>query len=162
MFEISALSSSRRDLRSRVTPPTTKCISSQQEHNGPAPASFHVRSLSLSSAHPHGASVVTVPPELLVKSGSVAATTAAWASFYAAFPFLKVVQMVPGTSTWGTWALNRAYKLAGGEQTAAELKERYSVYRNPPLGRWVYGLHTIWNRTRSWVKGGIYFTRDRE
>ncbi|KAJ7738264.1 hypothetical protein DFH07DRAFT_892725 [Mycena maculata] len=136
-------------------------------------ASFRVGSLSLSSAHPRGASVVTVVPELLVKSGSVAAATAAWASFYAAFPFLKVAQMVPGTSTWGAWALNRAYKLAGGEQTAAEVKERYrveerrlraeeSVYRNVPFGS--VGVRTAYDleQDAKLGKGGVYFRRDRE
>ncbi|KAJ6532889.1 hypothetical protein DFH09DRAFT_993526 [Mycena vulgaris] len=136
-------------------------------------ASFRVGSLSLSSAHPRGASVVTVVPELALKSGSVAANTAAWASFYAAFPFLKAAQMLPGTSTWGTWALNRAYKLAGGEQTAAELKERYrveerrmraeeSVYRTVPFGS--VGVRTAYDleEDAKMGKGGICFRRDSE
>ncbi|KAJ7238266.1 hypothetical protein B0H12DRAFT_1137661 [Mycena haematopus] len=136
-------------------------------------ASFRVGSLSLSSAHPRGASVVTVIPEVVLKSASVTATTAAWASFYAAFPFLKVAQMLPGTSTWGTWALNRAYKLAGGEQTAAELKERYkveerrmrveeSVYRNVPFGS--VGVRTAHDlqEDAKMGKGGVYFSRESE
>lgn len=90
-------------------------------------ASFRVGSLSLSSAHPRGSSVMTLVPELLLKSGSVVASTAAWGSFYAAFPLLKVAQMMPGSSSWGNWAMNRAYKLAGGEGTTRELKERYKV-----------------------------------
>jgi hypothetical protein len=134
-------------------------------------ASFRVGSLSLSSAHPRGASVVTLVPEVLLKSGSVAANTAAWASFYTAFPFLKVAQMLPGTSNWGTWALNRAYKYAGGEQTAAELKERYkleerrmqaeeSVYRNVPFGS--VGVRTAYDLVEDAKrgKGGVYFRRD--
>ncbi|KAJ7696211.1 hypothetical protein B0H17DRAFT_1053931 [Mycena rosella] len=133
-------------------------------------ASFRVGSLSLSSAHPRGASLVTVVPELVLKSGSVAASTAAWASFYAAFPFLKVAQMLPGTHSWGNWALNRAYKLAGGEQTAAELKERYrveerrmraeeSVYRTVPFGS--VGVRTAYDleEDAKMGKGGVYFRR---
>lgn len=90
-------------------------------------ASFRVGSLSLSSAHPRGASIATLLPELILKSGSVVATTAAWTSFYAAFPLLKAAQIMPGTSTWGNWAMNQAYKLAGGEETTEQLKEKYRV-----------------------------------
>ncbi|KAJ7511014.1 hypothetical protein B0H11DRAFT_1956951 [Mycena galericulata] len=133
-------------------------------------ASFRVGSLSLSSAHPRGASIVTILPEVLLKSGSVATSTAAWASFYAAFPLLKAAQALPGTRTWGTWALNRAYTLAGGEQTAAELKERYrveewrmraeeSVYRNVPFGS--VGVRTAYDLEEDVKlgKGGVYFRR---
>ncbi|KAF8179924.1 hypothetical protein K438DRAFT_1842342 [Mycena galopus ATCC 62051] len=136
-------------------------------------ASFRVGSLSLSSAHPRGASVVTVVPEMVLKTASVTATTAAWASFYAAFPFLKVAQILPGTSTWGTWALNRAYKLAGGDQTAADLKERYkieerrmrleeSMYRNVPFGS--VGVRTARDleEDAKMGKGGVYFQRGSE
>ncbi|KAJ6479574.1 hypothetical protein C8R45DRAFT_353940 [Mycena sanguinolenta] len=136
-------------------------------------ASFRVGSLSLSSAHPRGASVVTIIPEVVLKSASVTATTAAWASFYAAFPFMKAAQMLPGTSSWGTWALNRAYKLAGGEQTAAELKERYkveerrmrveeSVYRKVPFGS--VGVRTAHDlqEDAKMGKGGVYFPRVSE
>ncbi|KAJ7898637.1 hypothetical protein B0H14DRAFT_2674952 [Mycena olivaceomarginata] len=136
-------------------------------------ASFRVGSLSLSSAHPRGASVVTVVPEIVLKSASVTTTTAAWASFYAAFPFLKAAQMLPGTSTWGTWALNRAYKAAGGEQTAAELKERYkveerrmrmeeSVYRNVPFGS--VGVRTAHDleEDAKMGRGGVVFPRASE
>ncbi|KAF7334633.1 hypothetical protein MVEN_02293700 [Mycena venus] len=136
-------------------------------------ASFRVGSLSLSSAHPRGASVVTVVPEIVLKSASMTATTAAWASFYAAFPFLKIAQSLPGTSTWGTWAMNRAYKLAGGETTAAELKERYrveerrmrmeeSVYKNVPFGS--VGVRTAYDleEDAKMGKGGVYFPRGSE
>ncbi|KAJ7022392.1 hypothetical protein C8F04DRAFT_1402370 [Mycena alexandri] len=134
-------------------------------------ASFRIGSLSLSSAHPRGASVVTLVPEIILKSASVTTNTAVWASFYAAFPFLKVAQMLPGTSTWGNYALNRAYKLAGGEQTTAELKERYkveerrmraeeTVYRNVPFGS--VGVRTAYDiqEDARKGKGGIYFPRD--
>lgn len=136
-------------------------------------ASFRVGSLTLSSAHPRGASVVTVVPELVLKSASVTVTTAAWASFYAAFPFLKVAQMLPGTNSWGNWALNRGYKLAGGEERTAELKERYkieerrmraeeSVYRNVPFGS--VGVRTAHDlqEDAKMGKGGVYFPRQSE
>ncbi|KAF7360985.1 hypothetical protein MSAN_01128700 [Mycena sanguinolenta] len=136
-------------------------------------ASFRVGSLSLSSAHPRGASVVTIIPEVVLKSASVTATTAAWASFYAAFPFMKAAQILPGTSSWGTWALNRAYKLAGGEQTAAELKERYkieerrmrveeSVYQKVPFGS--VGVRTAHDlqEDAKMGRGGVYFPRGSE
>ncbi|KAF5378114.1 hypothetical protein D9615_007512 [Tricholomella constricta] len=134
-------------------------------------ASFRVGSLSFSSAHPRGASIVTLLPELALKSGSVVAYTGAWATFYAAFPFLKVAQLMPGTSTWGTWALDQAYKLAGGEETTAQLKEKYqvgerrqkaeeSVYRNVPFGsvgvRTAYDLEDDARRG----KGGTAFKRN--
>ncbi|KAJ7479575.1 hypothetical protein FB451DRAFT_1448576 [Mycena latifolia] len=136
-------------------------------------ASFRVGSLSLSSAHPRGASAATFVPELALKSAAVTAYTAAWASFYAAFPFLKAVQMLPGTHTWGTWALNRAYRLAGGEQTAAELKARYrveerrahaeeGVYRTVPFG--AVGVRTAYDleQDAKMGKGGVYFSREEE
>lgn len=114
-------------------------------------ASFRVGSFSLSSAHPRGASIVTLVPELTLKSGSALVTTAAWTSFYAAFPFVKVAQMMPGANTWGNWAMNRVYKLTGGKEAADNLSEKYqleerkqmaeeSLYRNvradglPPVG----------------------------
>lgn len=90
-------------------------------------ASFRVGSLSLSSAHPRGASIITLLPELALKSRSVVASTAAWTSFYAAFPLLKAAQMMPGTNTWGNWAMNKAYRLAGGKETTEQLKEKYKV-----------------------------------
>ncbi|KAJ7463950.1 hypothetical protein FB451DRAFT_1403340 [Mycena latifolia] len=136
-----------------------------------ATASFRVGSLSLRSANPRGASPVTLVPELALKSAAVTAYTAAWASFYAAFPFLKAAQMLPGTHAWGTWALNRAYRLAGGEQTTAELKERYrveerraraeeSVYRTVPFG--AVGVRTAYDleQDAKMGKGGVYFSRE--
>ncbi|KAJ7479567.1 hypothetical protein FB451DRAFT_1171673 [Mycena latifolia] len=92
-----------------------------------ATAFFRVGSLSLSSADPRGASVVMLVPELALKNAAVTVYTAAWASFYAALPFLNA----------GMWALNRAYKLAGGDQTAAELKEKYHIekHRGTPGAR---------------------------
>ncbi|KAJ7479542.1 hypothetical protein FB451DRAFT_1448537 [Mycena latifolia] len=115
--------------------------------------------LAAISAHPRGASAVTLVPVLALKSAAVTAYTAAWASFYAAFPFLRAAQRFPGTRTW---ALNRAYRLAGGEQTAAELRERYhveercaraeeSVYRPVPFG--AVGVRT---------ERGVYFSREEE
>ncbi|KAJ6518144.1 hypothetical protein C8R47DRAFT_1031542 [Mycena vitilis] len=136
-------------------------------------ASFRVGSLSLSSAHPRGASPVTLVPEVALKSAALTASTAVWASFYAAFPFLKAAQLLPGTHNWGTWALNRAYKLAGGEETAAELKERYrveerraraeeSVYRNVPFGS--VGVRTAFDleQDAKLGRGGVYFPREGE
>ncbi|KAJ7149575.1 hypothetical protein C8R46DRAFT_915636 [Mycena filopes] len=133
-------------------------------------ASFRVGSLSLSSAHPRGASVITLVPEILLKSASVTTNTAVWAGFYAAFPFLKVAQMLPGGSDW---ALRRAYQLAGGEQTTRELKERYrveerrmraeeSVYRNVPFGS--VGVRTAYDLEEDARKGkgGVWFPRQDE
>ncbi|KAJ6629788.1 hypothetical protein B0H10DRAFT_2208347 [Mycena sp. CBHHK59/15] len=134
-------------------------------------ASFRVGSLSLASAHPRGASLVTLVPELALKSASVAVGTAAWAGFYTAFPFLKAVQMLPGTQGWGAWALSRAYRAAGGDQTAAGLKERYrveerrmraeeSVYRNVPFG--TVGVRTAYDleEDAKMGRGGVYFRRE--
>ncbi|KAJ7202575.1 hypothetical protein GGX14DRAFT_154190 [Mycena pura] len=136
-------------------------------------AVFRVGSLSLRSAHPRGASLVTLVPELVLKSASVTLTTAAWASFYVAFPFLKVAQVIPGTSAWGSWALRRAYTLAGGNQKTAELKEHYRVeerrmraeealYRNVPFGS--LGVRTAYDleADAEMGKGGILFLRDSE
>ncbi|KAG6914011.1 hypothetical protein DXG01_002929 [Tephrocybe rancida] len=133
-------------------------------------ATFRVGSLSLSSAHPRGASIVTLLPELSFKSASVVAHTGAWTCFYTSLPFLKVAQMIPGTSTWGTWAMQRAYKLAGGEETAAQLKARYrfeerrnkaeeSIYRNVPFGS--VGVRTAYDLEDDarQGKGGVCFKR---
>ncbi|KAK7018340.1 hypothetical protein R3P38DRAFT_2982287 [Favolaschia claudopus] len=140
-----------------------------KQKSGPGPskilastASFRVGSLSLSSAHPRGASAITILPEVVLKSASVTLTTAAWAGFYAAFPFLKLV---------GRWAMNRAYRLAGGDQTVEELKERYkveerrmhmeeSVYRNVPFGS--VGVRTAYDLEEDARvgKGGLCFPRE--
>ncbi|KAG5650345.1 hypothetical protein H0H81_012552 [Sphagnurus paluster] len=134
-------------------------------------ASFRVGSLSLSSAHPRGASVITILLELALKTGSVVIYTGAWASFYAAFPFLKLVQSIPGTSTWGTRALALAYRLVGGQETTAQLKERYqveerrrkaekSIYQNVPFGS--AGVRTAYDLEEDTKKGkgGMVFRRD--
>ncbi|KAJ7113216.1 hypothetical protein C8R44DRAFT_741545 [Mycena epipterygia] len=136
-------------------------------------AAFRVGSLSLSSAHPRGASPVTLVPELVLKSGSVAAHGAAWAAFCAAFPFLEVARLLPGTSAWGTWALRRAYTMVGGEETVAEMKARYkveerrmraeeSVYRTVPFGS--VGVRTAYDleEDAKMGKGGVFFRRDNE
>ncbi|GLB36580.1 hypothetical protein LshimejAT787_0308680 [Lyophyllum shimeji] len=92
-----------------------------------ATATFRVGSLSLSSAHSRGASIVTIIPEFSLEVAWFVATTVAWTSFYSAFPFLKTAQLVPFTRTWSTWALRLAYKLTGGKRLAGYLKEKYRV-----------------------------------
>ncbi|TFK31674.1 hypothetical protein BDQ12DRAFT_618491 [Crucibulum laeve] len=132
-------------------------------------APFRVGSLSLSSAQPRGASITTIVPELVLKSASVAGHTAAWGAFYTAFPFIKAAQMLPGTSNWGTWALNRAYKMAGGDDKQKELMERYkveerrkkaevSVYKNVPFG--TLGVRTAYDLEEDAKrgKGGVYYS----
>jgi hypothetical protein len=102
-------------------------------------APFRIGSLSLRSAHPRGASIVTFLPELALKVVSVTATTAAWTSFYTAFPLLKVAQMIPGTNAWGNWAMTKAYKLAGGQEMSEGLKERYQFEEKRQKGeKFVY------------------------
>ncbi|KAJ7176150.1 hypothetical protein C8R43DRAFT_872765 [Mycena crocata] len=141
-----------------------------------ATAPFRVGSLSLSSANPRGASPLTLIPELALQSASVATSTAAWAGFYAAFPFLKVAQMMPGTSSWGTWALGRAYRMASGKEVAVDvrdLKERYrveerrkraeeAVYRTVPFGS--VGVRTAYDleEDAKMGKGGVWIRRGRE
>jgi hypothetical protein len=87
-------------------------------------ASFRIGSLFLRSAHPRGASIVMLLPEITLKVVSITAATAAWTSFYTAFPLLTVVQMIPRTNVWGNWAMAKAYKLSGGEELSNGLKER--------------------------------------
>lgn len=75
---------------------------------------FRVGSISLASAHPRGATAIGLIPELLARSLFVAGKTAAYAAFYAAFPFLKVASWVPGP--WKQWAVRVLYRSAGGEE----------------------------------------------
>jgi len=75
---------------------------------------FRVGSIAFSSAHPRGASLLGLVPELLARSLFVAGKTAAYAAFYAAFPFLKVATWIPGP--WKQWALQMLYNTAGGEE----------------------------------------------
>ncbi|KAJ7641051.1 hypothetical protein FB45DRAFT_1053673 [Roridomyces roridus] len=134
-------------------------------------ATFRIGSLSLRSAQPRGASPVTIIPELVLKSASATATAAAWASFYAAFPFLKIGQMIPGSSGWSTWALQRAYRSAGGETNMEELREKYrveerrmkaeeAVYRTVPFG--AAGVRTAYDLEQDAKMGraGVWFTRE--
>lgn len=102
-------------------------------------APFRVGSLSLRSAHPRGASIVTLLPEVALKVISITATTAAWTSFYTAFPLLKAAQIIPGTSVWGNWAMSKAYSLVGGEEMSDRLKEKYRIEEQRQKGeKYVY------------------------
>lgn len=130
-------------------------------------ATFRVGSLSMSSANPRGASPITLIPELVLRSASF--TTLA--AFYAAFPIIKVAELIPGpTGRWGKWAMDRAWYWAGGEQKVSEAKERLqlderkkraetSVYKNVPFGsvgvRTAYDLEEDSRRGR----GGVYIRR---
>ncbi|KAF7313174.1 hypothetical protein MKEN_01003900 [Mycena kentingensis (nom. inval.)] len=122
---------------------------------------FRVGSLSLSSANPRGASPLTVVPELVFKSASVTATTAAYAAFFAAFPFLKAASFIPGTSTW-------AY--VGVDEKLEELRERYRVderraqasetmYKTVPFGS--MGVRTLYDLEEDarLGKGGVVYKR---
>jgi hypothetical protein len=82
---------------------------------------FRVGSLTLASAHPRGATLLGLVPELVLRSLSVAAHTAAFAAFYTAFPFLKLASWMPGP--WKQWALNVLYSRTGGEERWA-LRDR--------------------------------------
>nr|GAT57220.1 predicted protein [Mycena chlorophos] len=132
---------------------------------------FRVGSLSLSSAHPRGASPVTLVPELLAKTASVALTTAAYAGIFAAFPFLKVASVLPGTSYWADWALRRAYVYVGGDEKLEELRERYRVdersakaqqtmFRTVPFGS--MGVRTAYDLEEDarLGRGGVIFRRE--
>ncbi|KAF8063626.1 hypothetical protein FPV67DRAFT_1654805 [Lyophyllum atratum] len=88
---------------------------------------FRVGSLTVSSSHPRGASILTIVPELSLKIAWVVATTVAMTMFYSMFPFLKVAQLVPFTSTFANWALQFLYRLTGAQQLTARLKEKYHV-----------------------------------
>jgi hypothetical protein len=83
--------------------------------------SFRIGSLSLSSAHPRGSTPLGLIPELLVRSLFIAGRTAAFALFYAAFPFLKIATWMPGPVK--QWALSVLYRSAGGEERFG-LRER--------------------------------------
>lgn len=82
---------------------------------------FRLGSLSLHSACPRGATIITLIPEVLVRSLSAAA----WGLFYAAFPFLSLAERLPGR--WGQRAMHWAYRAAGGDERKKQLDERYSV-----------------------------------
>ncbi|QRV93423.1 hypothetical protein RhiJN_21441 [Ceratobasidium sp. AG-Ba] len=88
---------------------------------------FRVGSLTWSSAHPQGATPLGLIPEMGARSGFLAARTAAWAGFYAAFPFLKISQFVPGLGPWSRRAIEWAYSAAGGDAKKQELDERFRV-----------------------------------
>lgn len=131
-------------------------------------ASFRIGSLSFSSAQPRGASIITIIPELVLRTGSAVGWTAAWASFYAAFPLLKAAEMLPGT--WGNSMYRRAYRLAGGDAYTNDLKERYrleeraqsaqeSVYRNVPFG--AAGVRTLYDLEEDARRGhgGVSYSR---
>ncbi|KAG8761041.1 hypothetical protein FRC12_009462 [Ceratobasidium sp. 428] len=88
---------------------------------------FRVGSLTWASAHPQGATPLGLVPELGARSVFIAGKTAAWAGFYAAFPFLKISQFVPGLGTWSQRAIQWAYAAAGGDAKRQELDERFRV-----------------------------------
>jgi len=88
---------------------------------------FRVGSLTWSSAHPQGATALGLVPEMSARSVFLAGKTAAWASFYAAFPFLKISQFVPGLGVWSQRAIEWAYVAAGGNAKRQELDERFRV-----------------------------------
>ncbi|KZT38266.1 hypothetical protein SISSUDRAFT_1033492 [Sistotremastrum suecicum HHB10207 ss-3] len=85
---------------------------------------FRVGSLTLSTAQPQGASLIGIGPELVVRTLVIAGRSAAYASFYAAFPFLKLAAWTPGP--WKAWAVRTIYGYGGGDQ----LNERYQISEN--------------------------------
>ncbi|EUC53993.1 hypothetical protein RSOL_025910 [Rhizoctonia solani AG-3 Rhs1AP] len=88
---------------------------------------FRVGSLAWASAHPQGASPLGLVPELGARSLFVSGQAAAWAAFYASFPFLKMSQMVPGLGSWSQRMIQWAYTAAGGDSKRQELDDRYKV-----------------------------------
>lgn len=88
---------------------------------------FRVGSLTWSSAHPQGATPLGLVPEMGARSAFLAGKTAAWAGFYAAFPFLKISQMIPGLGVWSQRMIQWAYVAAGGDAKKQELDERFRV-----------------------------------
>ncbi|KZV84758.1 hypothetical protein EXIGLDRAFT_741850 [Exidia glandulosa HHB12029] len=68
---------------------------------------FRVGSLSLSSAHPQGATLMGLIPELTVRTTFLGFTASAYAAFYAAFPLLKIAEWTPGP--WKQYAVRALY-----------------------------------------------------
>ncbi|KAH7337972.1 hypothetical protein B0J17DRAFT_660262 [Rhizoctonia solani] len=88
---------------------------------------FRVGSLAWASAHPQGATPLGLVPEFGARSLFVSGQAAAWAAFYASFPFLKISQMVPGLGPWSQRMIQWAYASAGGDTKRQELDERFRV-----------------------------------
>ncbi|KZO91238.1 hypothetical protein CALVIDRAFT_568393 [Calocera viscosa TUFC12733] len=131
-------------------------------------AVFRVGSLTWASAQPRGASPVGIIPELGVRGAFLAAKTAAWTAFYAAFPFLKLAEWLPG-APGQRWMLY-AYRLAGGDTKRQALDERYgvserfrrageSVQRGVPFGAVGVRTEVDLRRDREEGRGGVSFDR---
>ncbi|GAB1522839.1 hypothetical protein RhiTH_005964 [Rhizoctonia solani] len=134
---------------------------------------FRVGSLTWASAHPQGATPLGLVPELGARSLFLTGQAAAWAGFYAAFPFLKIGQMVPGLGPWSQRMLQWAYSAAGGDMKRQELDERFKVsetfrkandrlYKEVPFG--AAGIRTAADLVADDEAGtgGVAYDRSRE
>ncbi|ELU36952.1 hypothetical protein AG1IA_09018 [Rhizoctonia solani AG-1 IA] len=134
---------------------------------------FRVGSLTWASAHPQGATPLGLVPELGARSLFLTGQAAAWAGFYAAFPFLKIGQMVPGLGPWSQRMLQWAYSAAGGDVKRQELDERFKVsetfrkandrlYKEVPFG--AAGIRTAADLVADDEAGpgGVAYDRSRE
>ncbi|KAF8754795.1 hypothetical protein RHS01_05846 [Rhizoctonia solani] len=134
---------------------------------------FRVGSLTWASAHPQGATPLGLVPELGARSLFLTGQAAAWAGFYAAFPFLKIGQMLPGLGPWSQRMLQWAYSAAGGDMKRQELDERFKVsetfrkandrlYKEVPFG--AAGIRTAADLVADDEAGtgGVAYDRSRE
>ncbi|TDL20300.1 hypothetical protein BD410DRAFT_791085 [Rickenella mellea] len=124
---------------------------------------FRVGSLSLSSAHPQGASMFGLVPELVVRSAFITVRTTAWATFYASFPLLKIAEWTPGP--WRAYALRILYShsltpdqqsqisgnIAKGKVQLQKANE--SIYRKVPFG--AVGVRTVADLQRDEEMGRV-------
>lgn len=81
---------------------------------------FRVGSISLSSAHPQGATLFGLVPELVLRSAFIGVTASAYAAFYAAFPLLKVAEWTPGP--WKQYAIRALYAQALSPEQQARVE----------------------------------------
>ncbi|CAE6436599.1 unnamed protein product [Rhizoctonia solani] len=134
---------------------------------------FRVGSLAWASAHPQGATPLGLVPELGARSLFVTGQAAAWAAFYASFPFLKISQMIPGLGPWSQRMIQWAYSAAGGDTKRQELDERFRVsetlrkandriYKDVPFG--AAGIRTAADLVTDDEAGpgGVAYDRSRE
>jgi len=143
-------------------------VTTRRDEDLAVSAVFRIGSLTWASAQPRGATPVGIIPELGVRAAFLAAKTAAWTAFYAAFPFLKIAEYLPGQ--FGNRWMLAAYKLAGGDAKRAELDERYGVterfrqandkvQKTVPFGAAGVRTNKDLERDREEGRGGVAFER---
>ncbi|KAJ1305442.1 hypothetical protein OPQ81_000452 [Rhizoctonia solani] len=134
---------------------------------------FRVGSLAWASAHPQGATPLGLIPELGARSLFLSGQAATWAAFYAASPFLKIGQMIPGLGPWSQRMIQWAYTAAGGDTKRQEFDERFKVsetwkkandrmYKELPFG--AAGIRTAADMVADDASGpgGVAYDRSRD